>query len=125
MSAILTILQAGPAISVQDQGRPGYRAQGLTVAGAMDAMALIEGAALLGQSPDHAALEMAGSGGTFSVNQDTRIALTGAQMVASIDGTAITWNASHLLPKDAVLTIGGARRGTYGYLHLAVALIPP
>ena len=125
MSSTLTILQAGPAMSVQDKGRPGYRAQGLTVAGAMDAMALCEGAALLGQSPDLAAIEMAGSGGTFSTTQDTRIALTGAQMIASIDGTAIAWNASHLLPKDAVLSIGGARQGTYGYLHLGGGIDTP
>lgn len=118
MSGTLTILQAGPAISVQDQGRPGYRAQGLTVAGAMDVIALAEGAALLGQSPSTAAIEMAGSGGVFSVDHDTRIALTGAVMAANIDGTAIVWNASHLLPAGASLTIGGARHGSYGYLHL-------
>ena len=125
MSATLSILQAGPAMSVQDQGRPGYRAQGLTVAGAMDALALTEGAALLDQSPDNAAIEMAGSGGSFSSSQDTRIALTGAQMIASIDGSAVAWNASHLLPKNSVLAIGGARHGTYGYLHLGGGIDTP
>lgn len=125
MSRALHILQAGPAISVQDQGRPGYRAQGLTVAGAMDAMALAEGAALLGQSPHTAAIEMAGSGGTFSVNHDTRIALTGAVMAATIDGAPLAWNASHLLPAGATLTIGGARVGSYGYLHFGGGIDTP
>jgi len=117
MSA-LTILQAGPAMTVQDLGRPGYRALGLTHGGAADPIALHEGAALLNQDPGCAALEMAGSGGQFSADSDTRIALTGAQMQVSIDGEPVAWNASHLLPAGATLTIGGARDGAYGYLHV-------
>lgn len=118
MSAALTILQAGPAMTIQDLGRPGYRALGLTHGGAADPTALHEGAALLGQDPNCAALEMAGSGGSFEADQDIRIALTGAQMQVSIDGEPIAWNASHLLPAGAKLTIGGARDGAYGYLHV-------
>ncbi|MEM5541160.1 biotin-dependent carboxyltransferase family protein [Sulfitobacter sp. AS92] len=118
MSAALTILQAGPAMTIQDLGRPGYRALGLTHGGAADPTALHEGAALLGQDPNCAALEMAGSGGSFEADQGIRIALTGAQMQVSIDGEPIAWNASHLLPAGAKLTIGGARDGAYGYLHV-------
>ncbi|SDG81570.1 biotin-dependent carboxyltransferase family protein [Sulfitobacter delicatus] len=117
MSA-LTILQAGPAMTVQDLGRPGYRALGLTHGGAADPIALHEGAALLNQDPGCAALEMAGSGGQFSADSDTRIALAGAQMQVSIDGEPVAWDASHLLPAGATLTIGGARDGAYGYLHV-------
>ena len=118
MSAHLSIEQAGPAMSIQDRGRPGFRALGLTLGGAADAVALAEGAALLGQSRDCAVIEMAGSGGTFKADTDLRIALTGADMGAAIDGEAVAWNASHLLPAGAKLTIGGARNGTYGYLHV-------
>ncbi len=118
MSVHLTVQQAGPAMSLQDQGRAGYRAQGLTIGGAADRMALFEGAALLGQSPEMAAIEMAGSGGSFVSNHDIRIALTGAQMAANIDGEALSWGASHRLPAGAKLTIGGARNGSYGYLHV-------
>lgn len=125
MSGTLHILQAGPLMSVQDRGRPGYRAQGLTVAGAMDATALAEGAALLGQSGALAAIEMAGSGGAFRAEHDTRIALTGARMAATIDGAAIAWNASHLLAAGAVLSIGGAQQGSYGYLHVGGGVDAP
>lgn len=118
MTATLDILQGGPNLSVQDMGRKGYRAVGLTEAGAMDPEALHEGAALLRQSPDNAAIEMAGTGGSFRSDADIRIALTGATMAASIDGEALTWNASHALPAGATLTIGGARNGSYGYLHI-------
>ncbi len=118
MSRRLNVIQGGPTLSLQDLGRPGYRGQGLSIAGAMDLTALHEGAALLRQSPDHAAIEMAGSGGVFRTDQDTRIALTGAVMTAQIDGAPLVWNASHLLPAGATLTIGGAKSGSYGYLHL-------
>ncbi|WP_340287671.1 urea amidolyase [Sulfitobacter pontiacus] len=118
MSATLTISQAGPALTIQDMGRPGWRAQGLTKGGAADPVALYEGAALLGQSPELAVIEMTGTGGTFTADADIRIALTGATMAANIDGDAIVWNASHMLPAGAKLTIGGTTGGTYGYLHV-------
>ena len=118
MTASLTILQAGPALSLQDLGRPGFLAQGLTKGGASDPTALHEGAALLRQPASNAVIEMAGTGGSFRSDADIRIALTGATMAANIDGEAATWNASHLLPAGATLTIGGAQNGSYGYLHV-------
>lgn len=117
MSA-LRVVRAGPGVTVQDLGRPGYMGYGLSRGGAADRLALHEGAALLGQSATLAALEMAGFGGEFEATEDLRIALTGAPMQASIDGTRAAWNASHLLPAGARLTIGGALEGTYGYLHV-------
>ena len=118
MSRVLMIHRTGPQVTVQDRGRPGLLGQGLSQGGAADPVALAEGAALLRQPASHAALEMAGMGGSFEVTQDTRIALTGAPMAASIDGMALAWNASYLLPAGARLEIGAAQRGIYGYLHL-------
>jgi allophanate hydrolase len=118
MSRRLIIQTAGPGMSVQDMGRPGYLAYGLSRGGAADRQAMAEGAALLHQDQGLAALEMAGMGGSFEVSHDTRIALTGAPMRASIDGAAVAWNASHMLSAGSRLGIGGATRGVYGYLHL-------
>ncbi|MEI4234272.1 biotin-dependent carboxyltransferase family protein [Roseovarius sp. D22-M7] len=114
----LFVHQAGPGLSVQDGGRAGYLAFGLSRGGAADRLAMAEGAALLNQDSRLAALEMAGAGGTFEVSRDTRIALTGAPMQAGIDGAALAWNASHLLPAGARLRLGGATHGVYGYLHI-------
>jgi allophanate hydrolase len=68
---------------------------------------------------------MGGMGGVFTVDADTRIALTGAEMTAQIDSQPLIWNASHLLPAGATLTIGGARNGSYGYLHLGGGIDAP
>ena len=119
MSGRITVLSAGPAMSVQDMGRSGYLAYGLTRGGAADPLALHEGAALLGQPATLAAVEMVGMGGTFQSDVDTVIALTGARMTATMDGTPLIWDASHPWPAGAKLTIGGATAGTYGYLHVA------
>ena len=114
----LRVLQAGPAMAVQDLGRPGFLAKGLTRGGAADVHAVHEGAALLRQDPGMAVIEIMGTGGTFEATEDMRIALTGAVMTAHIDGEALAWNASYALPKGAQLTIGPTRSGTYGYLHV-------
>lgn len=125
MSGGLLIRRAGPGMTVQDRGRPGYLAQGLSRGGAADPVALAEGAALLGQSADLAALEMAGTGGEFLAETDLRIALTGAPMAATLDGAALAWNASHRVAAGSVLAIGTARQGIYGYLHLGGGVDAP
>ncbi len=119
MNRTLRVISAGPGVTIQDQGRQGYLSFGLSRGGAADLCALAEGAALLGQSDELAAIEMAGFGGQFAADQDVVIALTGARMSASIDGARIAWNACHPLPKGARLSIGGVERGSFGYLHVA------
>ncbi|NVK16105.1 MAG: biotin-dependent carboxyltransferase family protein [Rhodobacteraceae bacterium] len=125
MTGTLTVLRAGPGVTVQDLGRPGWLEYGVSRGGAADRQALAEGAALLGQGADLAAVEMAGMGGEFQADSDLRIALTGAPMRAIIDGAAVAWNASHLLPAGARLAIGAAQSGSYGYLHVGGGIQTP
>ena len=115
----LNILKAGPSLTVQDHGRPGWKAQGLSTGGAADPLALLEAAALLGTDPRNAGIEMMGIGGRFQVDEGTRIALTGAMMDAEIDGVPLAHNATTFLPAGATLSIGAAKKGVYGYLSIA------
>lgn len=125
MTRALICHHASPGVTVQDAGRPGYLAQGVSRGGAADRLALAEGAALLRQGPELAALELAGLGGAFEATEDMRIALTGAPMRANIDGKSLAWNASHLLRAGERLVIGAARQGSYGYLHLGGGVATP
>ncbi len=125
MTVTLTLHGVGPGLTVQDAGRPGHAAAGLSPGGAVDWLALAEAAALLGSASPTAAIEIAGFGGEFSTNSDTRIALTGAPMRAAIDGRALIWNASHRLEAGQSLTIGAALRGSYGYLSFAGGIAVP
>ncbi|MEM1362917.1 MAG: biotin-dependent carboxyltransferase family protein [Pseudomonadota bacterium] len=121
----IQIEAAGPAVSVQDLGRLGHLAEGLSPGGAMDVQALYEGAALLGQPVNSAAIEMGGLGGRFRFTLDTRIALTGAPMRVFADGTPLRWHAIHLVTAGTVLEIGGCLEGQYGYLHIAGGIVTP
>lgn len=115
----LSIHRAGPAMSVQDLGRTGTLKLGLSRGGAADRLALLEAAALLVQTRVQAGIEMAGMGGSFTVDVPTRIALTGAPMRATLDGAPLEWNATHLVPPGAMLDIGPATSGVFGYLGFA------
>lgn len=118
----LIVQSAGPSVSIQDLGREGALGQGLSRGGAADRHGFIDGAVLLGQSSELAALEMAGMGGRFSMDTPTRFALSGATMRATLDGAPLEWNASHLALPGMVLEIGAADDGVYGYLHLGGGL---
>jgi allophanate hydrolase len=121
----LIVHKAGPAMSLQDRGRPGFLSQGLSRGGAADRLALTEGAVLLGQGADLAAIEMAGMGGTFEAMADMRIALTGAPMRASVEGALLAWGASHLLRAGQRLEVGPVVAGVYGYLHVGGGFAAP
>lgn len=124
MTPVLEIIEAGPAVTVQDLGRPGFVAQGLTRGGAMDRSALYEAAALL-QQPVTAALEMVGLGGAFRASHTTRIALTGAPMAVAIDGVPVAWHGTHVLPGGSLVRIGGVTSGSIGYLSCAGGVATP
>ena len=67
----LVILRAGPGLTIQDLGRRGWHAYGVSCGGAVDRPALFEGAALLGQSAELAAIEMPAFGGDFQAEGDS------------------------------------------------------
>ncbi len=125
MSRALIVHDAHRGVTIQDLGRPGYLVYGLSRGGAMDRLAIAEGAALLGQSDALAVVEMAGRGGDFEATDDIRIALTGSPMRVTLDGENLAWNASHFFPKGARLSIGSVGSGTYGYLHLGGGVDTP
>lgn len=125
MTPVLDLMAIGPGATVQDLGRPGHLAAGLSLGGAADRRAMFEAAALLGQPAPRAGLELAGFGGRFRVNVPTRIALTGAPMRATLDGAPLRWQAAHLLRPGAVLDIGAVEAGSYGYLSFAGGIATP
>ena len=105
MTRRITVLEVGPLVTVQDLGRPGYFARGLSAGGAIDQNAHGIAAGLLGQSPALAALELLGSGITIRADGPVRIALTGTPMMAMAGDTSLRWSASHRLDAETTLTI--------------------
>ena len=123
MSGNLTIVRAGPGLSIQDLGRPGGMGLGLSRGGAADRTGFLQGTALLGNPPDAAGLEMTVGGGRFRVDSPARIALSGAPVRATINGSPLEHLASYALAPGDILDIGPTEGGVYGYLHIAGGLL--
>jgi antagonist of KipI len=105
--------------TVQDLGRDGFGAIGVSAAGAADAVALRVGNRLVGNKEGAAALEMTLLGGTFVFAEGACIALTGADFAATLDGTPIEMWAAIEVMADQSLRFGSARDGARCYLCVA------
>lgn len=111
----LIVEDCGPLVSLQDAGRPGRLGLGLSRSGAVDRQSYLEACALAAASPGAAAVEMAGFGGRFRFETPCRFALAGAEMRVTLDGLPLLWRAAHRAEAGAVLEIGAAFAGVYGY----------
>lgn len=118
-AATVEILSAGPLTTVQDLGRPGHLAEGLSRGGAADRRALAEAAALLrlpveGAGP--AAIETPGAALALRFGMPVRVALTGAPMRARIGGRTLVWDAAHDVAPGDVLDLRPGGVGVYSYV---------
>ncbi len=116
----LSVIEAGPGISLQDYGRPGYQRYGITEGGVMDRWALAEVNTLLGNAVDTAALEMIAMGGSFKVEGDVlKLATSGAEMDLQVDGAAVPWRSSFTVQPGQIIRCGYAKKSIYSYLQVA------
>jgi len=86
---VIVVDRAPPYLTIQDTGRPGYRESGVPVGGAMDQWSLAMANSLVGNPRTAAGLEWAISGGALRFDGDAAIAMCGAEVEASLDGTAV------------------------------------
>jgi allophanate hydrolase len=121
---LIEIIRATVGLSIQDMGRTGTTAIGLSQGGAMDKLALIEAAALLGKTHPSAAIEFMGVGGSLHVLCDMSIALTGGEMHAKVGDRLLQWNATHTLNAGEIMELSAPKSGVYGYLtpHAELAM---
>ncbi len=100
---MIVVERAPPYLTIQDRGRFGYRSSGVPVAGAMDQWSFATANLLVGNDRNAAAFEWAIGVGTLRFETDTRIAMAGATVEATLDdtpvetGTAITVGAGQVL----------------------------
>jgi antagonist of KipI len=85
----INILKPGLLTTVQDEGRFGYQKTGLVASGALDAAALRTANLLVGNPTGAAGLECTLRGPTLRFEADALLALTGADLAASIDGQPV------------------------------------
>jgi biotin-dependent carboxylase-like uncharacterized protein len=115
-SVILTILNGGAHTTLQDAGRPGFRHLGIPRSGAADRLSFGIANFLVGNSWDAPALECTLGGLHLRFEKDTRIAISGAEMWAQINGLNIEMNRSLPVKKGDILTFSFARIGCRAYI---------
>lgn len=115
----LKFLTPGMLTTVQDAGRYGYQASGFGTSGAADLFSMRIANILVGNDPDEAALEMTMLGATVAFTSDAVVALTGADMDATLNGTPVPSYAAIAVAKGDVLKCGFAKTGLRAYLAVA------
>ena len=123
--ADLEILSPGLMTTVQDDGRFGYQAYGVSPAGPMDARAFHLADLLAGNAQNTAALELCVTGPEIRVNTNTTVALCGADFGMRIDGVPVPSYAGVPVQKGQVISFTPARRGRYGYLAFRGGIYVP
>jgi antagonist of KipI len=115
----IKVLKAGLMSTLQDMGRFGYRKDGIIVSGAMDSLALRTGNLLVGNPEAEAGIECTLTGPQILFESEQLIALTGADLSATINNVPLQMWRPLLIKKGAVLSFGAATRGCRAYLSVA------
>lgn len=115
-SPVLEVLQQGALTTVQDSGRTGYRAFGVTAGGVMDRVSAGIANALVGNLPKAAVLEMTLAGGSFKVLTPCLAACSGGEAAVSVNGKPVPQHRSFWLCAGDVLQIGALTGGLRTYL---------
>lgn len=124
--AVLEVLETGPLALVQDHGRPGLGAMGVSRSGAADRRSFSLGARLLGQTTGEAAIEVALGGLVLQAHESVTAVLTGAPAQATVDGIPVGHAAPFLLPRKAILRLGRPTSGLRTYVSVRGGLdVPP
>ncbi|EXX84717.1 hypothetical protein BG52_10125, partial [Paenibacillus darwinianus] len=118
MSAV-TMADPGLYTTIQDMGRPGWRAYGVTAGGAMDTYALRVANLLVGNDADSACLEFTLVGASFRADCDLLVAVTGAYMAPEADGAEVPMWRPVWLAAGTMLSLGRARAGCRTYVAAA------
>ncbi|PCE26376.1 allophanate hydrolase [Paraburkholderia acidicola] len=116
---MIDVIRAGVLTTVQDLGRHGYRHLGIAMGGAQDRLSIEVGNRLVGNRPDAASLEITLGPVVLRFARATRIAITGADFGATLDGKPVYpwWS----LPVQAgqALSLQVAKHGMRGYVSIA------
>jgi biotin-dependent carboxylase-like uncharacterized protein len=111
---------------VQDEGRWGWQAYGVPVAGPMDSRAFRVANALVGNRPGTAALEITTIGPELVFDDEHVVALVGAPCQATLDDAQVDAGRPLLVAQGSRLAIGRCSRGVRAYLGISGGIdVPP
>ena len=123
--AHITVVKPGWFTTVQDLGRYGYQQYGVPVSGAMDRYSYILANRLVGNQDQDAALEITLKGPELLFENDSVIAVTGADLTPSVNGIGIPLWTSVRVEAGSRLTFGARRAGARSYVAIAGGIDVP
>lgn len=122
MTPTIKVIDGGFLTTVQDLGRHGYQRFGVPVSGAMDQYAMRIANLLVGNDEAAAVLEITLLGPILLFSSKARVALTGSDLGAAIDGNPIGPWRSVDIPQGSRLSFLGRRSGARSYLAISGGL---
>ncbi|MGN1022085.1 MAG: biotin-dependent carboxyltransferase family protein [Lachnospiraceae bacterium] len=121
----IEVISPGVLTTVQDAGRFGYLADGITESGAMDQEAYRFANALVGNRDGEAELECTMQGPVLRFTGPATAALAGADMDARLDGRPVKTGGAFSVEGGQVLELHMAAKGLRTYLAVAGGIAVP
>ncbi|MEY2479870.1 MAG: antagonist of KipI [Verrucomicrobiota bacterium] len=121
----LSILRAGFLTSVQDLGRAGWRASGVSVGGALDAFALRVANLLVGNQESAAGLEIALGNFRAQFHDDRLVAWCGGEFDVRIGSTILAAGHVAALRAGEELVINQSKIGSRAWLAISGGIDVP
>jgi KipI family sensor histidine kinase inhibitor len=119
------VREGGLYTTVQDLGRVGYRSLGVPLSGAMDPAALQLANVVVGNPPGAPAIECTAPGPALRALDDVTIAITGADLQATVDRAAVEPGTAINVRAGQTLSFGAPRAGMWAYVAVAGGLDIP
>jgi len=113
---MLKVLNPGLQTTVQDLGRIGFRNFGVPKSGVMDAISAGFANAILNNNKNDAVLEMTLLGPKIEFLETTSIVVSGAEMSAKLNDTAISNYKIYKINKGDIISFENLLKGTRAYL---------
>ncbi len=121
----LRVLAAGPGLSLQDAGRPGYLRYGVSESGPMDWAAHELANRLAGNAPGAAALEIGPGGARFEAQTALALAVSGPGFEVIVDNERYAAPVAGALTAGQQIEVRPGRAGMWAYLALAGGIDAP
>ena len=117
MTPVIRMERVGPLVTLQDAGRPGMLADGVSASGPMDGRAFRRAGGWLGGAGS-TGIEFTQAGLAFAVEQGPlAMAGDGGEFSVSINGTKKRWPLRAVLKTGDRVDITPGPSGNYGYLR--------
>jgi biotin-dependent carboxylase-like uncharacterized protein len=113
---VLTVLAPGPLATIQDLGRVGWAAIGVTRSGAADRASAALANRLVGNAPAAAVIEATAGGLRIRAEVGVLVAVTGALAAVHVNDAPMPMNGPVRVPPGGVLTLGRPAIGLRTYL---------